>query len=215
MVSFSLLNAIDPTTIVFIVLLALLIVALLVVPMFTNKKRAKQTDELHRSLQPGDLIKTIGGVVGTIVEIRQISPVDKEMVIETGIGDRKTTMVFDIQALYQVMSRSSTIVPVKDEAETPEEEAAPEQNNEQPAREVPPIMADRTPEPEVKEEPVTEEPVAEVKEEAVAEQPAVAEEAAVEEKAAEPEQTIVKAKPAQKSAGAKKSTGNSGAKKNK
>ena len=115
MVNFSLLNAIDPTTIIFIVLLALLIVALLVVPMFTNKKRAKQTDELHRSLKPGDMIKTIGGIVGTIVEIRQISPVDKEMVIETGVEGSKTTMVLDIQALYMVISRSSTIVPAEEE----------------------------------------------------------------------------------------------------
>lgn len=110
MVSFSFLNAVDPTTIVFIVLLVVLIVALLVVPMFTNKKRAKQTEELHRSLQPGDLIKTVGGIIGTIKEIRQVSPVDREMVIETGEGDNKTTMVFDIQALYQVMSRNNTAI---------------------------------------------------------------------------------------------------------
>ena len=221
MVSFSLLNAIDPTTIAFIVLLALLIVALLVVPMFTNKKRAKQTDELHRSLQPGDVVKTIGGVVGTIIEIRQVSPVDKEMIIETGVGDNKTTMVFDIQALYQVMSRSSTIVPAKDEAEVAEEEAAPEQNNE-PAREVPPIVADRTSEPEVKEEPAVEKKE-EVATEPAAEQSAVAEEAATEPEAndtvAEPEKAPAKVKaaaqkkPAQKSAGAKKSTANGGAKK--
>lgn len=146
MVSFSLLNAIDPTTIIFIVLLALLIIALLVVPMFTNKKRARQTDELHRSLKPGDLIKTIGGVVGTIVEIRQISPVDKEMVIETGLEGSKTTMVFDIQALYQVMSRSSTIVPAHDEQEVDDEVADSEQpmpQTEQPQRVVPDILADR------------------------------------------------------------------------
>ena len=115
MVKFSLLSAVDPTTWIFIVLLVLLIVALLVVPMFTNKKRAKQTDELHRSLKPGDMIKTIGGIVGTIVEIRQISPVDKEMVIETGVEGSKTTMVLDIQALYMVISRSSTIVPAEEE----------------------------------------------------------------------------------------------------
>ncbi|MDE5593422.1 MAG: preprotein translocase subunit YajC, partial [Clostridiales bacterium] len=146
MVSFSLLNAIDPTTIIFIVLLALLIIALLVVPMFTNKKRARQTDELHRSLKPGDLIKTVGGVVGTIIEIRQISPVDKEMVIETGVEGRKTTMVFDIQALYQVMSRSSTIVHANDEPETENEVAEGEQptpETEQPQRVVPDILADR------------------------------------------------------------------------
>ena len=209
MVSFSLLNAIDPTTIVFIVLLALLIVALLVVPMFTNKKRAKQTDELHRSLQPGDLVKTIGGIIGTIVEIRQISSEDKEMVIETGGGDNKTTMVFDIQALYQVMSRSSTIVPAKDEPEKTEPE--PEQNNE-PAKEVPPIMADRVSAPEVKDESAAAEQAA-VEEKAV--------EAEVKDVASEPakvtaEKPVSQKKPAQKSAaGAKKTTANSGAKKSK
>ncbi len=117
MVSFSFLNAVDPTTIVFIVLLVVLIAALLIVPMFTNKKRAKQTEELHRSLQAGDLIKTVGGIIGTIKEIRQVSPVDREMVIETGDGDNKTTMVFDIQALYQVINRNSTVVPATEEAE--------------------------------------------------------------------------------------------------
>lgn len=202
MVSFSLLNAIDPTTIIFIVLLALLIIALLVVPMFTNKKRARQTDELHRSLKPGDLIKTVGGVVGTIVEIRQISPVDKEMVIETGLEGSKTTMVFDIQALYQVMSRSSTIVPAGDEQGAEDnaadgEQTAPEA--EQPQRVVPDILADRMAQAEAADAPAqdtvneqAEEPVAEPK----AEEPA-------EKTADEP----VK-KPAQKNGPAKKSNGN-------
>ena len=142
MVSFSFINAIDPTTIIFIVLLVILIIALLVVPMFTNKKRAKQVDELHRSLQPGDLIKTVGGVIGTIKEIRQISPADKEMVIETGDGDNKTTMVFDIQALYQIMSRSNTVVAAKEE-DTQEETAPETEPVAEETRVVPDIMADR------------------------------------------------------------------------
>ena len=174
MVTFSLLNAIDPTTIIFIVLLALLIVALLVVPMFTNKKRAKQTDELHRSLKPGDLIKTIGGIVGTIVEIRQISPVDKEMVIETGVEGSKTTMVLDIQALYMVMSRSSTIVPASEEADGEETANTEQPETEEPARVVPDILADRVSEPEtpVKEAEVpVEEPVAEPQAEEAAAKP--------------------------------------------
>ena len=96
----------NTTTWIFVALLVVLVVVLLVVPMFTNKKRAKQTTELHNSLKPGDVIKTVGGIIGTIKSIRQITPNDKEMVIETGEGDNKTTMVFDIQALYQVMSRA-------------------------------------------------------------------------------------------------------------
>lgn len=197
MVSFSLLNAIDPTTIIFIVLLALLIVALLIVPMFTNKKRARQTDELHRSLKPGDLIKTVGGVVGTIVEIRQISPVDKEMVIETGLEGSKTTMVFDIQALYQVMSRSSTIVPAKDESEAADDVADSEQpapEAEQHQRVVPDILADRMAQAEASDAPA---------------QDTVSEQA--EQPAAEPqaEQTDTPAEqPAQKKAPVKKSNGN-------
>lgn len=215
MVSFSFLNAIDPTTIVFIVLLALLVVALLVVPMFTNKKRARQTDELHRSLKPGDLIKTIGGIVGTIIEIRQISPVDKEMVIETGVGDNKTTMVVDIQALYMVMSRNSTIVPAKDEdasSETAEADAgadasvAPDDTVS--PKVVPDILADRVSEPVVNDEAPAApapEPVPEKEEQPVenveAEQTAVAEEPAVEPVA----------KPTKKGGNGKKSNG--GAKK--
>ncbi|MDE6200892.1 MAG: preprotein translocase subunit YajC [Clostridiales bacterium] len=205
MVSFSLLNAIDPTTIIFIVLLALLIVALLIVPMFTNKKRARQTDELHRSLKPGDLIKTVGGVVGTIVEIRQISPVDKEMVIETGLEGSKTTMVFDIQALYQVMSRSSTIVPANDEPETEDEAANSEQpapENNEPARVVPDILADRMAQAESADQPAQD-----MVTDKQAEEPApVAEPEQAKEQPAE--------KPAQKKAPVKKSS-NGGKKTNK
>ena len=57
---------------IFVALLVVLVVVLLVVPMFTNKKRAKETNELHNSLRPGDLIKTVGGIIGTIKEIRQV-----------------------------------------------------------------------------------------------------------------------------------------------
>ncbi len=94
---------------IFVGLLVVLVIVLLVVPMFTNKKRAKQTSELHNSLKPGDVIKTVGGIIGTIKEIRKISPVDTEMVIETGDGDNKTTMTFDIQALYMILSRSNNV----------------------------------------------------------------------------------------------------------
>ncbi len=94
------------TTYIFVGLLVVLVVVLLVVPMFTNKKRAKQTMDLHNSLMPGDVIKTVGGIIGTIKEIRQISPNDREMIIETGEGDNTSTMTFDIQALYQVLVRA-------------------------------------------------------------------------------------------------------------
>ncbi len=64
------------------------------------------------------------------------------MVIETGDGDNKTTMVFDIQALYQIMSRSNTVVAAKEEDTQKETVPETEPVAEEP-RVVPDIMADR------------------------------------------------------------------------
>lgn len=108
---------------VFVALLVVLVILLLVVPMFTNKKRAKQTIDLHNSLQPGDVVKTVGGIIGTIKEIRQVSPTDREMVLETGDGDNKTTMTFDIQALYQILSRVNAPAPAPTPDNSKKEEA--------------------------------------------------------------------------------------------
>lgn len=100
-----LVGKVEPQTIIMIVLLVVMVGVLIVLPMFTNKRRNKAINDLHSSLRPGDVIKTVGGIVGTIKEIKDISPVDKEMVVETGVGDNKCTMVFDIQAVYQVLSK--------------------------------------------------------------------------------------------------------------
>ncbi|MDE7464439.1 MAG: preprotein translocase subunit YajC [Clostridiales bacterium] len=131
----------EMTTWIFVGLLVVLVVVLLVVPMFTNKKRAKQTMDLHNSLMPGDVIKTVGGVIGTIKEIKQISPTDREMIIETGEGDNKTTMTFDIQALYQIIERaarpesSETVSSEKTEAEIEHVDAASEAKADAPVEE--------------------------------------------------------------------------------
>ena len=113
----------------------------------TNKRRNKAINELHSSLRPGDVIKTVGGIVGKIVEVKEVSPVDKEMVVETGVGDSKCTMVFDVQAVYQVLSKVDAPVapatpeiaeskPVEEPTEeVPAAEPAPEVQEEAPAAE--------------------------------------------------------------------------------
>ena len=93
--------------IVMVVVIVLMMVALIVIPMITNKKRQKQIEELHNSITAGDTIKTVGGIVGTIVEIRQVNALEKEIVLETGLEGRKSTMVFDINAIYQVMAKGA------------------------------------------------------------------------------------------------------------
>ncbi|MCM1367383.1 MAG: preprotein translocase subunit YajC [Roseburia sp.] len=170
----------NATTYIFVALLVVLVVVLLVVPMFTNKKRAKQTSELHNSLRPGDVIKTVGGIIGTIKEVRQVSPVDKEMVIETGEGDNKTTMVFDIQAFYQVMSRaagsSSQVFENEDTSAQPTAEAA----SVEPVAEEEPVAEKEQPQAAVEPTPEAEEAAV-----AVSQEPA-AEVAPVQEEAVEP-----------------------------
>ena len=178
----------NTTTWIFVALLVVLVVVLLVVPMFTNKKRAKQTTELHNSLRPGDVIKTVGGIIGTIKAVRVVSPRDKEMVIETGDGDNKTTMVFDIQALYQIVSRAAEpIAPVAEPAadventdvattepeQKPDETPVAEEKTETAAAE--PAAETVAAEEEVKTEPVAEPAVAETEQAAVAETEAKAE----------------------------------------
>lgn len=115
MVNF-LIGAIDTQTVIMLVLLAVMVVVLIVLPMFTNKRRNKAINDLHSSLRPGDVIKTVGGIVGTIVEIKEINAVDKEMVVETGVGNNKSTMVFDVQAVYQVISKVEAPVQVTETA---------------------------------------------------------------------------------------------------
>lgn len=91
---------------ILLVVVILLVVALIVLPMFTNKKRQKQITELHNSITIGDTVKTVGGIVGKVVAINDINAVDKEFVLETGLEGSKSTMVFDFNAIYQVMAKA-------------------------------------------------------------------------------------------------------------
>lgn len=156
--------------IVLIVLVVLLVIVLIVMPIFTNKKRQQSVNTLHNSLKVGDKVMTIGGIIGTVTDVRQTSPVDKEFTIETGEDGRKTTMVLDIKALYQILPAASATTAVEPTAKT-EEPAVTETT-----------VADVFEEHAVESEPVEEKVKEEVKEEPVAETEAsVTEEAKAEE----------------------------------
>lgn len=107
--------AIEGGQIAMIVVLVVLIAAMVVVPMFTNKKKAKAVNELHASLEVGDTVTTIGGIVGKVVEVRVVSPTDKQFVLETGIGNSKSTMIFDINAIYLINNKPNAGMPQKTE----------------------------------------------------------------------------------------------------
>ncbi|MBQ7224546.1 MAG: preprotein translocase subunit YajC [Clostridia bacterium] len=95
----------DTQQIIMIVVIGLLLVAMIVLPMITQKKRQKAVQEMHNSIGVGDKIKTVGGIVGVIVAINEINALEKEFVLETGQEGSKCTMVFDFNAIYQVMAK--------------------------------------------------------------------------------------------------------------
>ena len=123
------------STIIMVVIVVLLLVALIVLPMITNKKRQKQVQELHNSIAVGDTVKTVGGIVGKIVAINDVNAVDKEFVLETGLDGSKSTMVFDFNAIYQVMSKSGKPAEAKKEEVKLVEVAAEEKVEEKSADE--------------------------------------------------------------------------------
>ena len=118
--------AITAQQIVLIVICVLLMVAILVLPMFTNKKRQKAVQEMHKSISVGDTVKTVGGIVGKIAEIHNVSDTEKEFVLSTGIEGNKSLLTFDFNAIYQVMSKAAPVEETPAEAAAPAEEAPAE-----------------------------------------------------------------------------------------
>ena len=95
----------EPITIIMIVIVAIVFVGMLIMPMFTNKKRNAQQNDLYTNLAPGDEIMTIGGIVATVLEIEEVSPVDKRILIESGAEGSKTTLWLDIKGIFSNLSK--------------------------------------------------------------------------------------------------------------
>ncbi|MBR2441609.1 MAG: preprotein translocase subunit YajC [Clostridia bacterium] len=78
------------------------------------------------AIQPGNKVKTIGGICGVVVEV---CPEDNTFVLETGTEQSgKSYIKFDKQAVYQTDAVAKKEEPVVQDApveETPFEETAP------------------------------------------------------------------------------------------
>lgn len=99
--------------IIFVVigLIVLVAIVMLVVSNVNRRKQIKESEKQKSSLQPGDLVETVGGIIGKIVVIRPSSAGGTEFVIETGEPDRATTLTVDMQALYRVLTHVNAPVP--------------------------------------------------------------------------------------------------------
>ncbi|MBQ7452762.1 MAG: preprotein translocase subunit YajC [Clostridia bacterium] len=115
--------------IIYVVLLVL-VVAMLIVPMITQKKRNKEYGEMVESLNTGDEIRTIGGIMGKIVRINKENGMPKSVVIETGLENSKATLEFDVSCIAYVYSTTTAAEKVAQQeknAETTEEVATVEE----------------------------------------------------------------------------------------
>lgn len=80
-----------------IVLLVVAIVAMILLFVIPGRKQKKQAQEMMAKLAVGSIVTTIGGIVGTVVELD-----DKHIWLQTGLGDNVHTMQFLRQAIHSV-----------------------------------------------------------------------------------------------------------------
>jgi preprotein translocase subunit YajC len=94
----------------------------------SNKKRQDETKAMLDAIQPGNKVKTIGGICGVVVEI---CPEDNTFILETGSEvSGKSYIKFDKQAVYQTDAQAKP-------AETAPVEEAPVEIEEAPVEEAP------------------------------------------------------------------------------
>ena len=104
-------------------MLGILLVIIIVFMVFnrrTQMKRQQETMDMLNAIQPGNKVKTIGGICGVVVEV---CPEDNTFILETGSeASGKSYIKFDKQAVYQ------TDAVAKKEEAAPAEEASVEES---------------------------------------------------------------------------------------
>jgi len=114
----------NTTSIWFYVILIGLVVMMLVLPMITQRKRNKEYAEMLGSLEVGDTIKTIGGIIGRVLKIKEKDGA-KSFILETGDKGNKMTMEFDIASVAYIMNTKVKPQEAKVEEKKEEVEATP------------------------------------------------------------------------------------------
>ena len=99
----SLLAKVDP---MFFILGGLVLVFVVMIVMQTRKRRTAQAEYtgMLEALRPGMRVKTVGGVIGTIREIREEAPGFKTVLLETGTEKNPSLVLYDLQAIYGVVN---------------------------------------------------------------------------------------------------------------
>ena len=126
------------STIIIYVVLIIALVAMLIMPYFTQKKKNKEYMDMIESMKVGDLVKTAGGIIGKITKISDKGDL-KTVILETGSKTEKSYMEFDITMIYCVLKSTKVEEPKAEEKveEVKEEAAVVEEVAEEKAEEKP------------------------------------------------------------------------------
>ncbi len=116
--------------------------------VISSKKRRQESENLLNSIQPGNKVKTIGGICGIVVEV---CPEDNTFILETGSENSgKSYIKFDRQAIYQTDATPTTTVSAGEtvtlgaKEETEEKEAAADETKAEPFEDVTADNAEKT-----------------------------------------------------------------------
>ncbi len=118
------------SSIVVYVILIVALVAMLILPYFTQRKRNKEFLAMIESMKVGDLVKTAGGIIGKITKITDKGDI-KTVILETGSKSQKSYMEFDMSMIYCVLK--STKVEMEEKVEEASKEEMVETKTEEPA----------------------------------------------------------------------------------
>ena len=120
------------TSIIPVIIIVVLLIAFCVWSFISQRKKQKAFNETINSIKPGNKVKTIGGIVGEVVEVN-----DEEgtFVLKTGDSEGNCSyMKFDKQAIYQTDAKPEAVSEKKEEpAEAPSE--TPAESKQEPAEE--------------------------------------------------------------------------------
>ncbi|MBQ8424487.1 MAG: preprotein translocase subunit YajC [Clostridia bacterium] len=83
-------------------LLIVVLLGMLIMPYFSQKKKSREYEEMINSLKSGDLVKTAGGIIGRINKIIDKGEI-KTVVLETGSKTEKSYIEFDMNMIYCVL----------------------------------------------------------------------------------------------------------------
>lgn len=111
-------------TLIPIIIIVVLLVAFFVWSFISQRKKQKNFNETIAAVRPGSKVKTIGGIVGEVVEVNDA---EGTFVLKTGDSEGNCSyMKFDKQAIYQTDATPAPAESKAEEAPAAEEPAQAE-----------------------------------------------------------------------------------------